>query len=438
MRRYLRKITNNEACLGLLLIAPSFLVIGGLIFYPVLYNFWLSVNKLGFLPGTPATFVGLSHYKKVLTDPSFWNSIRTTLVFTVSTVLGSTFVGFLVALLLNREFRLRGLVRGIVMLPYVAPVISLVFAWQYIFHPVYGYFNYLLVDVLKIIPEPVAWLQLPRYALAAVIIFDIWRQFPFAFLMILARMQAIPQEHEDGINQGFDLWTNSACLRAVELAGAIYGWEEAKELASELRSAIFKHLVHDGRFVRTIDREHVRKTDADIILLAPFYFQILPAQHELLASSVDFLCERLFDAELGGYWRYEQDVYFPGPWILYSAMIARYFYTVGRRNEGDAIVQWIFANSQQGYLPEHLLTKEMFWKYRDHQVRRANNMPVEEMKEARLREIGKLDEQAQQCDVLYYACPLLWSHMETVAALLAGGYLSGFDLERDLYAASSG
>jgi len=244
--------------------------------------------------------------------------------------------------------------------------------------------------------------------------------------------------HEDGINQGFDLWTNSACLRAVELAGAIYGWEEAKELASELRSAIFKHLVHDGRFVRTIDREHVRKTDADIILLAPFYFQILPAQHELLASSVDFLCERLFDAELGGYWRYEQDVYFPGPWILYSAMIARYFYTVGRRNEGDAIVQWIFANSQQGYLPEHLLTKEMFWKYRDHQVRRANNMPVEEMKEARLREIGKLDEQAQQCDVLYYACPLLWSHMETVAALLAGGYLSGFDLERDLYAASSG
>lgn len=210
LRRYLRKITNNEACLGLLLIAPSFLVIGGLIFYPVLYNFWLSVNKLGFLPGTPATFVGLSHYKKVLTDPSFWNSIRTTLVFTVSTVLGSTFVGFLVALLLNREFRLRGLVRGIVMLPYVAPVISLVFAWQYIFHPVYGYFNYLLVDVLKIIPEPVAWLQLPRYALAAVIIFDIWRQFPFAFLMILARMQAIPQE----------------LYEAADVDGAV-GWQKA-------------------------------------------------------------------------------------------------------------------------------------------------------------------------------------------------------------------
>lgn len=194
MRRRLDRMLNHEASLGLLLIAPAFLVIGGLIFYPVLYNFWLSVHKLSFIPGTPADFVGLSQYQRIFADPEFWAAIRTTLIFTASTVLGSTFFGFLVALLLNREFRLRGLVRGIVLLPYVAPVISLVFAWQYIFHPVYGFFNYFLVDILGILPEPVAWLQMPRYALFAVIVFDIWRQFPFAFLMIMARLQAIPTE----------------------------------------------------------------------------------------------------------------------------------------------------------------------------------------------------------------------------------------------------
>lgn len=235
--------------------------------------------------------------------------------------------------------------------------------------------------------------------------------------------------HEDGVNQGFDLWTNSACLKALELAAEVLNWSEPQKQALSMRDKLLDHLVHEQRFVRTMDKAGNKKLDADIILLAPYYFQLLPPDDNLLINSVDYLCQRLEDKNIGGYWRYEQDVYLPGPWILYSAIIARYYYSRGERGQGDTILQWICDHTEAGYLPEHLTTKEMYWKYQEHQIRRANNMPVPEMKQARLAEIKRVEEQAKKKDVLSFACPLLWSHMETIAALLAAGYLQDFCLQ---------
>ncbi|AZR73805.1 sugar ABC transporter permease [Anoxybacter fermentans] len=183
---------RKEAILGYWLILPTVLLIVGLIFYPICYNLWLSLHKVNMNPFKPNTFIGLGHYKKVLTDLDFWMSFKTSIIFTVATVLGTTLLGLGVALLLNREFKGRAIVRGIILLPYVAPVISLVFGWKYLFHPVFGMANYVLVDLLHLLPKHLNWVESPQFAIYAVILFNIWRNFPFAFLMILAELQTIP------------------------------------------------------------------------------------------------------------------------------------------------------------------------------------------------------------------------------------------------------
>ncbi len=207
MLKKLRIILNKEKYLGWVLILPSLLIILGLIIYPVFYNVYLSLHEVALQPGIDDAFVGLQNYYELLTDTTFWSSVFNTFAFTVATTLISTFIGFVVALLLNRKFRGRSVVRGVVLFPYAAPVISLVFVWQFIFDPVYGQVNYFLSEILGIIPEPIAWLEMPSYAIYAVTAFNSWRMFPFAFLMLIARLQAIPQDLYDAAKvDGANKW----------------------------------------------------------------------------------------------------------------------------------------------------------------------------------------------------------------------------------------
>lgn len=185
-------VKQREARLGYWLILPTLILIVGLIFYPTCYNLWLSLHKVNISPTKPNVFVGFGHYLKVLTDLEFWSAFRASIIFTVTTVLGTTLLGLGVALLLNKEFKGRSIVRGIILLPYVAPVISLVFGWKYLFHPVFGIANYVLVDLFHFLPEHLNWVESPQFAIYMVILFNIWRNFPFSFLMILAELQSIP------------------------------------------------------------------------------------------------------------------------------------------------------------------------------------------------------------------------------------------------------
>jgi multiple sugar transport system permease protein len=182
----------KEARLGYLLIAPTVLLIAVVIIYPVFYNLWLSFHQVTLNPFKSDIFIGFGNYTHILTDPEFWDSFRLSVIYTAATVVGATIAGLGAALLLNRKFKGRGLVRGVMLLPYVAPIISLVFVWQYLFHPEYGMVNYVLVDLLGVLSHKVDWVDSSQHALWMVIFFDIWHLFPFAFLMILAKLQSIP------------------------------------------------------------------------------------------------------------------------------------------------------------------------------------------------------------------------------------------------------
>ena len=185
-------IERQESRLGWRLVAPSLFVILLLIAYPILYNIYLSFFEVRLTEDN--VFVGLTNYERLLSDAGFYNSLATTAIYLTGTVVGTTLMGLGVALLMNLEFPFRNVCRGLILLPYFAPVISVVFGWQFIFDPVNGIYNHMMVEVLGLASERINPIAEARYAIFVVIIFDIWKHFPIAYLLILSKLQSINRD----------------------------------------------------------------------------------------------------------------------------------------------------------------------------------------------------------------------------------------------------
>lgn len=195
----------EEARFGWKLILPAVIIVGGLILYPIVYNMILSFYDVSFRGRD--TFVGTENYRKILSDPTFWRAVLTTVTYVAFTTAGTTLVGLAVALVMNQKFPLRSIVRALVLLPYVAPVISVVFAWQFFFDPVNGIFMYATVDVLGIFKERFNLIGSPRTAIIVAIVFNIWKNFPFTYLMILSRLQSINDDYYEAADlDGAGAW----------------------------------------------------------------------------------------------------------------------------------------------------------------------------------------------------------------------------------------
>lgn len=182
-------LERAENRFGWQLVAPSLGVIGLLILYPILYNVYLSFFDVQLVGDN--IFVGLENYQRLLTDSAFYGSLTTTAIYLIGTVAGTTLLGLGAALLLNQEFPGRNVARGLVLLPYFAPVISVVFGWQFIFDPVNGVYNYMVVEVFNLTDQRMNVIRDPDLGVIVVIIFDIWKHFPIAYLLILSKLQSI-------------------------------------------------------------------------------------------------------------------------------------------------------------------------------------------------------------------------------------------------------
>ncbi|NBC96003.1 MAG: ABC transporter permease subunit [Deinococcus-Thermus bacterium] len=154
---------------------------------------------------TNATFT-LSNFERVVSAPDFWPTLRVTLWYTIFGTLGSILLGLFAAQLLDAQFFGKGALRGLFLFPYVAPVIAAAFTWAFLLDPLSGNVNAVLREY-GLVEQAINFLsrrnteigffglqvQWPL-ALTMVILFEAWRYFPFAFLFILARFQAIPRE----------------------------------------------------------------------------------------------------------------------------------------------------------------------------------------------------------------------------------------------------
>ena len=231
-----RGMEAREARLAWTLISPTALIVFGLVIFPAIFSIWVSFHDvtLGNLDDVfHADFVGLENYRKVFTDFAFkfqsfkiWGAAVTSVVYSFSATILTLLVGLIAALLLNVPFRARGLARSIFLFPYVAPIVSVAFVWRWILDPrPSGVLNDLLLK-LGVIDLPKAYLASRGLALVLVIIFQAWRYFPFAMLMILARLQAIDKTlYEAAEVDGANRWHQFRHITIPELhyvLGAIF------------------------------------------------------------------------------------------------------------------------------------------------------------------------------------------------------------------------
>ena len=132
----------------------------------------------------------LENFARVFDGDEFWSVLGVTLFYTIVGTIGALVFGLFAAMLLNKEFRGQGILRGLYLFPYVAPVIAVAFAWVILFDPFSGSANALLVQ-MGVTESTINFFGEKPLALIMVTVFEIWRYFPLSFLFILARMQSI-------------------------------------------------------------------------------------------------------------------------------------------------------------------------------------------------------------------------------------------------------
>ena len=206
-------LKRSDARAGLALISPTLIIVVFMVVLPILWTFLLAFQPLSLLTlavsGLFGTDFTLDNFETVVTEPGFVGSLTTTLVYSVLGSASAIGVGLVAALTVRRPFRGRTLVRAAMLLPYVAPVVAATFVWRTMLDPQFGFVNHWGSRLLGW-DEPIAFftqqsseisllgldVSVPT-ALLSVIAFEAWRSFPFAFLFLMARLQAVPASLEE-------------------------------------------------------------------------------------------------------------------------------------------------------------------------------------------------------------------------------------------------
>jgi len=193
------------------LLLPSLLLVALVAVYPVASGVWLSFQRYNLLRAPVPSFIGLSQYADLWGDSVFWTATRNTVVW-VAVGAGSQFLlGLIVALALNRpRLRAIGLLRVGLLLPWLMPTVVAGHMWSLLLDSRLGVVNDLLVRV-GVLHNYVAWFAQAETAMAAVLVVDLWKNFPFFTLLLLAGLQGVPDElyeaaEVDGANAWYRFW----------------------------------------------------------------------------------------------------------------------------------------------------------------------------------------------------------------------------------------
>jgi len=215
-------LQHREQRQAWVLLAPMLIVMGLLTAWPLLRTIWLSFTDAELIgSGGQTGYVGLDNYLYALTDPDFLASIGRTLYFTVLSVALEGIIGVLVALLLNQKFHGRSVLRVLVILPWALPTIVNAMMWRLNFNPDYGSINALLTQ-LHIIDSYRSWLGSPDSALNAVMLADVWKNYPLVTLLVLASMQSIPEDlYEAARLDGASAWRRFRAITFPAIVGAL-------------------------------------------------------------------------------------------------------------------------------------------------------------------------------------------------------------------------
>jgi trehalose/maltose transport system permease protein len=184
-------LLERQRRLAWYLIVPAVFVVFLVIGYPLIQVLVYSVLKYKLDGVTPASFVGLSNYLFILTDPDFWHAVEITLIFSVFSVTLECVLGLTVALVANSNFKGRSILRVAILIPWAIPTVVSSKIWAWMFNDIYGVVNVVLIN-FHIIPQKIAFLATPLTALPVIIAVDVWKTTPFMALLLLAGLGLIP------------------------------------------------------------------------------------------------------------------------------------------------------------------------------------------------------------------------------------------------------
>jgi multiple sugar transport system permease protein len=167
-------------------LAPALFILAFVTLYPLLYVLWLSLHRR-LLIFDISKFIGLENYGFLLRDDRFWNAFYNTVYFTGVSVSLEIILGLAIAMLLNGTFKGKGIMRSIILIPWVIPTVVSAKMWEWMYNSDFGILNHMLgVDI--------NWLGSPFWGLNAAVFVDVWKTTPFVILLLMARLQTIPMD----------------------------------------------------------------------------------------------------------------------------------------------------------------------------------------------------------------------------------------------------
>jgi len=195
---------GRDWALAYVLLIPLVLTLFILLAYPIASAIWITLQDKTI--GMVGRFIGLENYRELLlNDAFFWQVVRNGFVFTLGSVFLKLIAGMIMALVLNQPMRWRGLWRGVLLMPWVAPTVVTALSWRWILD-LTGVLNLTLRD-LGLMKTSIPWLAQYGTALLSLVLVNAWRGFPFFGITLLAGMQAIPQElYEAAEMDGASIW----------------------------------------------------------------------------------------------------------------------------------------------------------------------------------------------------------------------------------------
>jgi multiple sugar transport system permease protein len=177
-----------------LYVLPAIVVMLIVIAYPIYYTIDLSFFKTP--PGLQLKdkeFIGLDNYTAILTSDVFWRVTLNTIIWTLASTVFSFILGFGSALALHRDFIGRGVLRAILIIPWVISAVAASYIWKWIYHSEFGVIGAVLMQ-LGFVSRPPNFIDSVSTVLPSLIVVNIWREFPFAMIMLMAGLQTVPDQ----------------------------------------------------------------------------------------------------------------------------------------------------------------------------------------------------------------------------------------------------
>jgi len=170
-------------------VLPALLVVGAVIIFPWVFTLWMSVRQWQI--GSETNFVGLENYLRLATDVRFWQSMGYTLSYTLLSVLAPMVLGTMAALVFDSKIPLRGLLRGIFVMPMMATPVAVALVWTMMYHPQLGVLNYLL-SLVGIAPQE--WIFNQNTVIPSLVAVETWQWTPLTMLIVLGGLASMPRD----------------------------------------------------------------------------------------------------------------------------------------------------------------------------------------------------------------------------------------------------